>query len=581
MELYILDDDLRRITVIDKFESLVWTERFQSFGDFELVINYTQSLQTSLQQGTKVIVNKSHRIMVVDQVENVTDNDGKKYLNVKGTSLEKFLRDRVATHGLSNSTSTLKGAVSLNFSGDLETFSPVHNLVTGDEIFFTTPGHLPGRKLKNPDNPNQDIVISGFNFSDDYFRFNQHNLVTGDKVYFKTSGTLPTPLVQGTLYYVIVLDSDLLKLATNRTNAFNGTAINFQGPSGSGTHNIYLALNQNEIYYAVVPLGATKTFKLALTHENAMATVPFTEELYSGTGNHQLSHVNRGTFRVTGTRTSIPETIFTRFCVNENTVLESTDILPLYEIGSIYPTDNIPVDTTVLRFDINTGTVYDVVKELCVAWGLGFRITRYYENKKFYFNIYSGIDRTTLQTTYPVVVFDKNLESLVNEREFSSTRNYKNVAYVFAPNGFKIVYSDLTNNETTGFDKHALLVEASDIETPSGITLDRQLEQRGREALSQHRTLIAFDGEINIKNNYIYDFHYSLGDLVEVRNQNGFSEIKRVTEQIFTDDAEGEKSYPTLSSEITVTPNSWLYYNSQATWNTTSDTLLWSSSTLN
>jgi hypothetical protein len=579
MELYILDDELRRITVIDKFESLIWTERFQSFGDFELVINYTQSLQTILQQGTKVIVNKSHRIMVIDQVENVTDNDGKKYLNVKGTSLEKFLRDRVATSALANSTSTPKGEAFINILGDFAS-TYINDLVTGDEVFFTTNGHLPGRKLKNPDNPNQDIVISGFNFTDDYFRFNQHNLVTGDKVYFKTTGTLPSPLVQGTLYYVIVLDSDLLKLATNKTNAFNGTAINLTGSpnASSGTHNIYLALNSYTPYYIVAT--STYTFKLALTYEDAMAAVPNTEVVYSGTGTHQLNHVNRGKFRVTGTRASIPQTIFTRFCVDPDTVLESTDVLPLYESGSLYPTDNIPVDTTILRLDINTSTVYDVIKELCEAWGLGFRITRYYENKKFYFNIYSGIDRTTLQTTYPVVIFDKNLESLVNEREFVSSRNYKNVAYVFAPNGFKKVYSDMTTSNTTGFDKHALVVDASDIETLSGITLDVQLEQRGREALSQHRTLVAFDGEINNKNNYIYDLHYSLGDLVEVRNSDGFSEIKRVTEQIFTDDAEGEKSYPTLSSEITVTPNSWLYYNSQATWNTTSDTLLWSSSTL-
>ena len=591
MELYILDDDLKRITVIDKFESLIWTERFQSFGDFDLLINYTQALQTSLQIGTKIIVNKSHRIMVIDQVENVTDSDGKKYLNVKGTSLEKFLQDRVATNPfnttsnperIANLTFTRKGLVTINLNQTQDLFFTTyfHGLVTGDEIFFTTSGNLPGRKLKNPDNPNLDVVISAFNFTDNYFRFNQHNLSTGDKVYFRTTGTLPTGITSGTLYYVIVVDANLLSLAVDKTNAFNKTEIDLSGTS-SGTHNIYLALNENETYYAVVDQTTPTRFKLATTYENAMALVPITEVVTSGTGTHQLNHINRGKFRIKGTKKTITEELFKTFCVYNNTVLEPSDILTQYQTGTLYPTVNeIEVDlpgAEPITLDMNTSTVYDSIKELCVAWGLGFRITRNYENGSFYFNIYAGFDRTTQQTINSVVIFDKKLESLINEREFVFSRNYKNVAYVFSPNGYRKVFADPSLANAVGFDKRSLLVDASDIQTLKGVTLDNQLDQRGREALSEHQSLVAFDGEINIKNNYVYDVHYSLGDLVEVRNTDGFSEIKRVTEQIFTDDVEGEKSYPTLSSELTVNPNTWLYYNKEITWNNiTPSTTTWS-----
>jgi hypothetical protein len=70
-----------------------------------------------------------------------------------------------------------------------------------------------------------------------------------------------------------------------------------------------------------------------------------------------------------------------------------------------------------------------------------------------------------------------------------------------------------------------------------------------------------------------------LGDLVEVRNSDGYSNIKRVTEQIFSDDSEGEKSYPTLSSELVFISNSWLYYNNQTLWTDVANTITWSTLT--
>jgi hypothetical protein len=41
MEVFILDSLLRRSQVVDKFESLIWTERFSEIGDFELDLKST------------------------------------------------------------------------------------------------------------------------------------------------------------------------------------------------------------------------------------------------------------------------------------------------------------------------------------------------------------------------------------------------------------------------------------------------------------------------------------------------------------------------------------------------------------
>lgn len=65
-----------------------------------------------------------------------------------------------------------------------------------------------------------------------------HGFVTGDVIHFTTSGALPTGITSGTTYYVIYLTADTFKVATTKTNAIAGTAINTSG-SQSGTHTVH------------------------------------------------------------------------------------------------------------------------------------------------------------------------------------------------------------------------------------------------------------------------------------------------------------------------------------------------------
>lgn len=59
--------------------------------------------------------------------------------------------------------------------------------------------------------------------------------ITGRKVQLTTTGTLPTGLSLATDYYIIVVDSTHIQLASSLANAIAGTAINLTG-QGSGTN---------------------------------------------------------------------------------------------------------------------------------------------------------------------------------------------------------------------------------------------------------------------------------------------------------------------------------------------------------
>lgn len=39
MELIVLDTSLKMLSVLDTFESLIWTERYSAYGDFEVYTN--------------------------------------------------------------------------------------------------------------------------------------------------------------------------------------------------------------------------------------------------------------------------------------------------------------------------------------------------------------------------------------------------------------------------------------------------------------------------------------------------------------------------------------------------------------
>lgn len=106
MELYVLDSLLRRVEVIDRFESLIWTERFAAWGDFELIVYSNPESRKRFMAGVRLAINSSYRVMTVETVENTNDSEGRSVLKVKGRSIESLLEDRVARPNLNGSAAS-------------------------------------------------------------------------------------------------------------------------------------------------------------------------------------------------------------------------------------------------------------------------------------------------------------------------------------------------------------------------------------------------------------------------------------------------------------------------------------------
>lgn len=381
MDLYILDALNRRKYIIDQYISLIWTERFQTYGDFQLDVFSNHTMRSLLVPDTYLAMSESNYIMRIESYEDDYNSDGSRVLIIKGRSYEAILLDRVAK----DSTSTL-------------TVSPQWTITR----------------------PPADVARQVFN----------------------------------------------------------------------------------------------------------------------------------------------------NICIEG--ILSFNDVLPLVEEGTLPAlshTSNIPEPPDAITVDIKPTTVYDVIStQICTPWDLGFRFLRQDSTGQIFFDVYSGSDRTSAQVLLTPVIFAPQLENLQNTKELTTIDKSKNVAYVFSPDGFEMVYGTDVDSTIEGLERRVLVVDASDITSASTTDVPGALTQRGMEQLSSARTFFGFEGEVSQNSQYKYGTDYNMGDLVEVHNDDGVANYMRVTEQIFVCDSTGKRSYPTLTANEYINTGSWYSWLSNKQW---------------
>ncbi|WNT45411.1 minor tail protein [Arthrobacter phage Argan] len=110
MELHLLDNNRRRTEVVDDFESCIWSERYTSWGDFELLMKSTPGTRSLFKSGRWFVQNQSSRVMEVETLEDKVSG-GKSMLSIKGRSIEKILDDRAAVNSIAGTATAEKWAL--------------------------------------------------------------------------------------------------------------------------------------------------------------------------------------------------------------------------------------------------------------------------------------------------------------------------------------------------------------------------------------------------------------------------------------------------------------------------------------
>lgn len=267
---------------------------------------------------------------------------------------------------------------------------------------------------------------------------------------------------------------------------------------------------------------------------------------------------------LTGTPRDIATQMFHDICVTG--ILNAGDIISGVTELNIFPADTIPEPVETIIYVIDPQSLYAALKKLCDLYLMGFRLVRDHDTTNLYFDVYMGCDRTTEQSTLPAVIFSQDLENLHGTNKLTTTASYKNAAYVVSPVGNEVVYPSDVDPSVEGFERRVLLVKADDITDVVPADATAKMVQRGLEELAKNRVFVGLDGEVASNSQFLYETHYRLGDLVTQRDPDGTTAQMQVTEQIFASDAEGDRSYPTLTINQIITPGSWLEVDPDLHW---------------
>lgn len=95
MELFVLNADFESIAVIDTYESMIWTDRYNAYGDFEIYFAMDESLLEYIKEDYYLWLKESEHSMIIEDIKIDADTEEGNRLIVTGRSLESILERRI------------------------------------------------------------------------------------------------------------------------------------------------------------------------------------------------------------------------------------------------------------------------------------------------------------------------------------------------------------------------------------------------------------------------------------------------------------------------------------------------------
>lgn len=190
--------------------------------------------------------------------------------------------------------------------------------------------------------------------------------------------------------------------------------------------------------------------------------------------------------------------------------------------------------------------LYDIIAKLCEEHKIGFRVTLTADNR-FLFKLYTGVDHSYQQDECPYVLFSPAMGNMVSSNYLESSVAYKNTVLVGGQGqDLNRVYAYVESTSETNLYRREMFVNASSLKQ-EGDNYDAQLQQHGREKMTETFDISTFEGETDATM-YEYRTDYNVGDIVQLSDDYGHDEAVRVVEVVTSDGEGGYLVYPTFES---------------------------------
>lgn len=110
MELMVLNEKFETIHLVDAFQSLIWTDRYNQAGDFELYTEVSGNILKYVTKNKFLTTKESEHAMIVEDIEIISDRELGNKIKITGSSLEKLL-DRRIVWGLRVLNTTVQNGI--------------------------------------------------------------------------------------------------------------------------------------------------------------------------------------------------------------------------------------------------------------------------------------------------------------------------------------------------------------------------------------------------------------------------------------------------------------------------------------
>lgn len=106
----VLNEKFETIHLIDTYKSMIWTDRYNKAGDFELYTEVSGEVLKYVFKDQYLTIKESDRTMIVSNIEITSDRELGNLIKITGYSLEKIL-DRRIVWGLRNLNTNLQNGI--------------------------------------------------------------------------------------------------------------------------------------------------------------------------------------------------------------------------------------------------------------------------------------------------------------------------------------------------------------------------------------------------------------------------------------------------------------------------------------
>lgn len=162
MYLYVYDSDFNQIALIDQYSSLIWTDRYDECGEFELVIPYQSSFLDIFCLGYYCKVDQSMHWAVIEKVEMKKEDEDAPEMIVSGRSIESILERRVVIEKVEFEDASLQDSVQSLLATNIISPSDDSRKVEGFKMKTSTDTAITNLKLTDSyDGDNLLSIISG------------------------------------------------------------------------------------------------------------------------------------------------------------------------------------------------------------------------------------------------------------------------------------------------------------------------------------------------------------------------------------------------------------------------------------